>query len=128
MATLKSYIDRIEALEDEKKGISEDIASVYKEAKGEGYDATVMKAVVKRRKLSDAERIAADALLETYEANLEEQFELPMEQRRGNLRQAEEALGSLKGAVADKLEKAGFEHEGGNRWKSPEAKTPETVN
>jgi hypothetical protein len=90
----------------------------------------VMKTVVKRRKMSDAERVAADALLDTYEANLEEQFELPIEQRRGNVRQAEEALGvkSPERTIRDfakNVDKVTTD-EGGRT--TIHMKTPETVN
>lgn len=129
MATLKSYIERIEALEEEKKGISDDIADVYKEAKNEGYDPAVMKVVVKRRKMSDAERVAADMLLDTYESNLEEQFELPIEQRRGNVTQAEIATGSRASSAlrefAKNVEKVTTAEDG---TPTIHMKSPETVN
>jgi uncharacterized protein (UPF0335 family) len=130
MSTLKSYIERIENLEEEKKGISDDIADIYKEAKGTGFDTAIMKAVVKRRKMSDAERIAADDLLATYEANMHEQFDLPLDQRRGNVRQGEIATGSKSARAtirdfAKSVDKVTTDDDGKTTF---HLKTPETVN
>lgn len=63
---LKALIERIEKLEDEKKGVSEDISDIYKEAKGEGFDTKAMKTVIKLRQISRDERKHQEALLETY--------------------------------------------------------------
>jgi uncharacterized protein (UPF0335 family) len=67
---LKSIIERIERLEEEKKAIADDIRDVYAEAKGEGYDGKTMRAVVRLRKMEKDARDEADALLETYRAAL----------------------------------------------------------
>jgi uncharacterized protein (UPF0335 family) len=67
---LRLFIERIERLEEEKKGIADDIRDVYAEAKGEGYDGKTMRAVVRLRKLEKDARDEADALLETYRAAL----------------------------------------------------------
>ena len=48
---LRLFIERIERLEEEKKGISDDIKDVYAEAKSNGYDTKTMRAVVRLRKL-----------------------------------------------------------------------------
>lgn len=63
---LQQYIDRIEKLEEEKKAISEDISQVYAEAKSTGFDAKIMRQLVKLRKMDESERQEADELLELY--------------------------------------------------------------
>jgi len=63
---LKSIIERIERLEEEKKAISDDIRDVYSEAKGNGYDVKTLRTVVKLRKQDPNERAEAETLLETY--------------------------------------------------------------
>ena len=51
---LNSLIERIERLEEEKKGISSDIRDIYAEAKGVGFDVKIMKAIIKLRKMKMA--------------------------------------------------------------------------
>jgi uncharacterized protein (UPF0335 family) len=63
---LRLFIERIERLEEEKKGISDDIKDVYAEAKSNGYDTKTMRAIVRLRKMETHARQEADALLETY--------------------------------------------------------------
>jgi uncharacterized protein (UPF0335 family) len=63
---LKSFIDRIERLEDEKKNLLADIREVYAEAKSDGFDSKIMRRVVAVRKLDDVERNEQEALLDTY--------------------------------------------------------------
>lgn len=63
---LKSFIERIERLEEEKKTISDDIKDVYGEAKGLGFDTKILKAVIKIRKMDQDEREQQEALLDTY--------------------------------------------------------------
>jgi len=67
---LRLFIERIERLEEEKKGIADDIKDVYAEAKGQGYDAKTMRSIVRLRKMEKAARDEAEALLETYKAAL----------------------------------------------------------
>lgn len=67
---LRQYIERIETLEEEKKGISDDIKDVYSEAKGTGFDTKIMKQIVRLRKMEAAARQEAEALLETYKSAL----------------------------------------------------------
>jgi uncharacterized protein (UPF0335 family) len=67
---LRSFIERVERLEEEKKGIAEDIKQVYAEAKGSGFDGKTMRAIVKLRGMDQAKRQEADALLETYKIAL----------------------------------------------------------
>lgn len=63
---LKSFVERIERLEDEKKIISDDIKDVYAEAKGNGFDVKVLRKVVSLRKLQPHEREEEEAILDVY--------------------------------------------------------------
>ena len=63
---LKSFIMRIERLEEEKKNLTADIREVYAEAKSAGFDTKIMRKVVAVRKLDLSERQEQEALLETY--------------------------------------------------------------
>jgi uncharacterized protein (UPF0335 family) len=63
---LRLFIERIERLEEEKKGIGDDIKDVYLEAKATGYDVKTMRQIVRLRKLEKHVRLEAEALLETY--------------------------------------------------------------
>jgi uncharacterized protein (UPF0335 family) len=63
---LRLFIERIERLEEEKKGISDDVRDVYNEAKSNGYDTKTMRAIVRLRRMEAHARQEADALLETY--------------------------------------------------------------
>jgi len=63
---LRLFIERIERLEEEKKGIADDIKDVYAEAKSTGFDTKTMRAIVRLRKMEKHHRDEADALLETY--------------------------------------------------------------
>ena len=63
---LQLLIDRIERLESEKRGISEDIKDVYGEAKAVGYDVKILRQVIKLRKMRADERQEMEAVLEAY--------------------------------------------------------------
>jgi uncharacterized protein (UPF0335 family) len=67
---LKSVIERVERLEEEKKTISDDIKDVYAEAKGNGYDVKALRTVVRLRKQDANERVEQEAILDTYKAAL----------------------------------------------------------
>lgn len=67
---LRSYIERIEKLEDEKRTISDDIKDVYAEAKGTGFDPKMMRKVVSLRKMEKAKRDEEEAILGLYLAAL----------------------------------------------------------
>jgi uncharacterized protein (UPF0335 family) len=67
---LRLFIERIERLEEEKKGMQDDIKDVYLEAKSQGYDPKTMRVIVRLRKMEKNARDEADALLETYKAAL----------------------------------------------------------
>jgi uncharacterized protein (UPF0335 family) len=63
---LKSIIERIERLDEEKQQISDDIRDVYAEAKGNGYDVKALRSIVKMRKQDPSARAEAETILETY--------------------------------------------------------------
>ncbi|HEY0116256.1 MAG TPA: DUF2312 domain-containing protein [Allosphingosinicella sp.] len=67
---LRQLIERIERLEEDKKGVSEDIRDVYGEAKARGYDGKTIRAIVRLRRMEKNARDEAEALLETYKAAL----------------------------------------------------------
>ena len=67
---LKSIIERIERLEEDKAAISSDIKEVYAEAKANGFDTAILKKVVALRKLEAAEREEMQSMIDTYMANL----------------------------------------------------------
>lgn len=63
---LKSIIERIERLEEEKKGITEDIRDIYAESKGNGFDVKALRTIVRMRKQDPNDRAQAEAVLDTY--------------------------------------------------------------
>ena len=67
---LRQIVERIERLEEEKKGIADDIRDVYAEAKSRGYDAKIMRQIVRLRKMETHDRQEMEAILDTYKAAL----------------------------------------------------------
>jgi uncharacterized protein (UPF0335 family) len=67
---LRLLIERIERLEEEKKGTGEDIRDVYAEAKAVGYDPKIMRQVVRLRKMKPDDRSEMEMILDTYKAAL----------------------------------------------------------
>ena len=67
-ARLKSFIERIERLEEEKSAIASDIKDVYAEAKGTGFDAKTIRKIVSLRKVDTEKRREADEMLELYKS------------------------------------------------------------
>jgi uncharacterized protein (UPF0335 family) len=63
---LRLFIERIERLNEEKKGINDDIRDVYSEAKSQGYDTKIMRPVIRLRAMKDHDRQEYQALLDTY--------------------------------------------------------------
>ncbi len=63
---LRSFLERIERLEEEKAGLTADIREVYAEAKGSGFDTKVMRQIVRLRKMDSADRQEQEALLDLY--------------------------------------------------------------
>ncbi len=63
---LRSYIERIERLEEEKTALAADIREVYSEAKGGGFDGRILRQVIKLRKMDNADRREQEELLDLY--------------------------------------------------------------
>lgn len=63
---LRLLIERIERIEEEKKGIGDDIKDVYAEGKATGYDPKIMRQIVRLRKMKPDDRREMEAILETY--------------------------------------------------------------
>lgn len=63
---LRTFIERIERLEEEKKTISGDIKEVYAELKGNGFDAKAVRKIIRLRKKEDHERQEEEAMVELY--------------------------------------------------------------
>lgn len=69
---LRSFIERVERLEEDKAAVANDIKEVFAEAKGEGYDVKTLRKVIRLRKMDRAERQEQEAMLELYLAALGE--------------------------------------------------------
>jgi uncharacterized protein (UPF0335 family) len=67
---LRLFIERIERMEEEKKGVGDDIRDTYNEAKAQGYDTKIMRQVIKLRKMSKDDRMEMEAVLDVYKAAL----------------------------------------------------------
>src|SRR3954452_24954796 len=65
-AQLKSFIERIERLMEEIKGLQDDVKDIYAEAKGNGFDVKVMRKIVALRKRDAAEREEEETILDLY--------------------------------------------------------------
>lgn len=63
---LRSFIERIERLEEEKRGLAEDLKEVYAEAKGTGFDPKIMRQIIKERRMDKDDRDEQEALLDVY--------------------------------------------------------------
>ena len=63
---LRSFIERIERLEEEKNALADDIREVYSEAKGNGFDTKVMRQVIRLRKMESADRQEQETMLDLY--------------------------------------------------------------
>jgi uncharacterized protein (UPF0335 family) len=67
---LKSFIERIERLEEEKRGLSGDIKEVYAEAKGSGFEPKIMRQIIKLRRMDKEEVDEEESLLDLYKRAL----------------------------------------------------------
>ena len=67
---LQLLIERVERLEEDKKGIADDIRDVYAEAKAVGYDAKIMRQIVRLRKMKPDDRREMELVLDTYKSAL----------------------------------------------------------
>ncbi|WP_428630598.1 DUF2312 domain-containing protein [Sphingopyxis sp.] len=67
---LRLFIERIERMEEEKKGVADDIRDTYNEAKSNGYDPKIMRQIVRLRKLPVNDRKEMEAILDVYKSAL----------------------------------------------------------
>tara|TARA_B100000676_G_C17774801_1_gene678682 strand:- start:182 stop:427 length:246 start_codon:yes stop_codon:yes gene_type:complete len=67
---LRTIIERIERLEDEKKALSDDIREVYSEAKGAGFDIKIIRQIVRLRKMDASDRSEMEQVLDVYKRAL----------------------------------------------------------
>ena len=67
---LKSIVERIERLEEEKQALADDIKEVYAEAKGEGFDTKIMRQVIRIRKIDEADLHEQEELIDVYKRAL----------------------------------------------------------
>ena len=63
---LRSYIERIERLEDEKKAMADDIKEIFAEAKGTGFDVKAMRAILRLRKMDKADYQEQEYMIDLY--------------------------------------------------------------
>ena len=68
---LRSFVERIERLEEEKAALAADIREVYSEAKGTGFDVKILRQVVRLRKMEEADRREQEDLLDIYKRALD---------------------------------------------------------
>ena len=67
---LRLFVERVERLEEEKKGVVDDIKDVYTEAKSTGYDTKIMRQIVRLRKMTKEDRDEQEALITLYGSQL----------------------------------------------------------
>ena len=63
---LRSFVERIERLEEEKKTLAEDVKEIYAELKGTGFDPKVVRTLIRLRKLEDHDRMEQEEILDLY--------------------------------------------------------------
>jgi len=68
---LRSFVERIERLEEEKRALAADIREVYSEAKGAGFDVKVLRQLIRLRKMDDSDRSQMEEILSVYERALD---------------------------------------------------------
>jgi len=67
---LRSLIERIERLEEEKAALAADVREIYSEAKADGFDTKVMRQIVRLRKMDSGDRAEQEAILDLYKSAL----------------------------------------------------------
>ena len=67
---LRTIIERVERLEDEKKALADDIREIYSEAKAAGFDAKIIRQIVRLRKMNTNERNEMEQVLDVYKRAL----------------------------------------------------------
>lgn len=75
---LRLFIERVERLAEEQKGIADDIRGTFAEMKSQGYDPKIVRKVIKLRKMSPNDRAEMDAILDTYCNAVGLQLDLPL--------------------------------------------------
>jgi uncharacterized protein (UPF0335 family) len=75
---LKSLVSRIEAAEDDKLAIAEDLRGLYADARSAGFDATALRQVIKMRREDKSERSAREELVQSYMTALGDLADLPL--------------------------------------------------
>lgn len=68
---LKSFVERVERLEEEKQALTEDIKEVYAEAKSSGFDVKILRQIIRLRKMDENDRSEMETLLDVYKRALE---------------------------------------------------------
>ena len=68
---LKSFVERIERLEEERQALSGDIREVYSEAKGSGFDIKVLRQIIRLRKMDSGDRSEMEEMIDVYKRALE---------------------------------------------------------
>ncbi|CCQ75212.1 DUF2312 domain-containing protein [Magnetospira sp. QH-2] len=68
---LRSFVERIERLEEEKTALAADVKEVYSEAKGSGFDTKIIRQIIRLRKMDQSDRREAEELLDLYKAALD---------------------------------------------------------
>lgn len=68
---LRSFVERIERLEEEKAALSADIREVYSEAKGTGFDVKILRQIIRLRKMDVSERQEQEEILDVYKRALD---------------------------------------------------------
>ena len=68
---LRSFVERIERLEEEKTALGADISDVYSEAKGAGFDTKVLRQIIRLRKMDQADRREQEEILDVYKRALD---------------------------------------------------------
>lgn len=109
---LKSFIERIERLEEEKKAIGQDIKEVYAEAKGSGFDTKIMRRLIKERRMDKDDLDEQEALLDVYRRALGMLADLPLGEsalRRANhtKKAVEKLIGTIPEGGSISIETAG---------------------
>lgn len=85
---LRSFVERIERLEEEKKTLADDIRDIYAEAKNNGFDVKALRAVIKLRSQDSDKREELASVIDTYMAEL---GETPIE-RLARMQQTDQAM------------------------------------
>ena len=103
---LRSFVERIENVEEEIKSLTEDKKEIFAEAKGQGFDVKILKEVIRLRKQDPDERDEHDSLLEVYLHALEEAEEPEEVEEAPVLKKAAETPSQKKPADVPSLKKA----------------------